>query len=76
MQLPWPSIGVSRFDMASNLFGYMPLGALLFVAAWRHGVRALPAAAAAIAIGALLSFSMEVMQNFLRDACLRCSTSR
>jgi VanZ family protein len=65
VRLPWTRAGVTRFDMASNVIGYMPLGALLFIAACRHGARALTAAAVAIVIGVALSYAMEVAQQFV-----------
>ena len=64
LALPWPRWW-TRFDLAINLLGYIPLGALLFGAQVRNGTglrRALPLAVAA---GAGLSLAMEFLQNFL-----------
>lgn len=61
---PW-SHWWSGFDLVANLLGYMPLGALVFGALVRTGTRAPRAAVLALAAGALLSFAMEFLQNFL-----------
>ena len=53
------------FDVVSNLLGYLPLGFLLFVALIRSGRGAGAAAALAWAGGAALSFTLEVLQNYL-----------
>ena len=53
------------FDVVSNLLGYLPFGFLLFVALIRSGRRTGEAAAIACAGGAALSFSLEVLQNYL-----------
>jgi VanZ family protein len=55
----------SRFDIVSNLLGYLPLGFLLFVALIRSGRRARDAAALACGGGSALSFALEVLQNYL-----------
>jgi len=55
----------TRFDLVSNLLGYLPLGTLLFGALVRSGLRSSRAAAITVAAGALLSFTMETLQNFL-----------
>lgn len=62
--LPWPRWW-TRFDLVSNLLGYLPLGLLLFVAAVRSGWRARLAWPVACAAGLLLSLLMESLQNFL-----------
>jgi VanZ family protein len=64
LQLPWPPWR-NRFDEVSNLLGYMPLGALLFVAALRSGRTTAAAWAAALLFSALLSFAVEVAQAFV-----------
>ena len=64
LQLPWPPWR-DRFDEASNLLGYVPLGGLLFVAVMRSGGDALEGLAIAVVCGAGLSFAVEVTQNFL-----------
>jgi uncharacterized integral membrane protein (TIGR00701 family) len=53
------------FDVIANLLGYLPLGALVFGAFVRSGHRPGPSIAAAVGTGAVLSFSMELLQNFL-----------
>ena len=58
---PW----VVPFDTWSNLLGYLPLGALLLIAARRSGMATLPALLLACALPALLSYGTEVAQNFL-----------
>jgi VanZ family protein len=62
--LPWPRYW-TNFDLAANLLGYVPLGALVFGAIVRSGGRAKPAILLAVAAGALWSFAMEFTQNFL-----------
>ena len=64
MLLGWPHWW-TWFDLVSNLLGYMPFGFLLFVAMVRSGAPAPRSAWAACAIGTLLSFSMETLQNYL-----------
>jgi VanZ family protein len=61
---PWSRYW-SRFDIVSNLLGYMPLGALAFAGAVRSGWRAKLALLTACAAGAALSLSMETLQNYL-----------
>ena len=62
--LPWPRWW-TWFDLVTNLLGYMPLGALVFGALVRSGVRIGPSIALACVAGAGLSFSMEFLQNYL-----------
>ncbi len=64
LTLPWPRWWTG-FDLVSNLLGYMPLGALLFVALVRSAWRARLAWPAATALAGALSFTMELLQNFL-----------
>ena len=64
LQLPWPPWR-DRFDEAANLVGYMPLGALLFVAVVRSGGSAVQGLTAAVLCSAGLSYAVEVTQNFL-----------
>jgi VanZ family protein len=64
LRLPWPP-WTGSFDAISNLVGYMPLGALLFIAVLRSGGGLRLAAAAALLGSAGLSFTVEVTQNFL-----------
>ncbi|MES2959574.1 MAG: VanZ family protein [Pseudomonadota bacterium] len=64
LQLPWPPWR-NTFDEVSNLLGYVPLGALLFVAVLRSGGTAWRALTVALLASAALSFSVELAQNFL-----------
>ena len=62
--LVWPPW---RDDVDSwfNLLGYLPLGALLLIAARRSGVRTLPSLLLAVGGPTLLSYAMEVLQHFV-----------
>jgi len=62
--LSWPRYWTG-FDVLSNLLGYLPLGFLVFVALVRIGHETRSAAWPALAVGALLSLAMEVLQNYL-----------
>lgn len=62
--LGWPRWWTS-FDLISNLLGYLPLGFLYFAALVRSGRPAGRSAWIASALGTLLSFSMEFLQNYL-----------
>jgi len=62
--LPWQRYWTA-FDVVSNLLGYMPLGALAVGALVRSGRRVTVAFAVALLAGALLSFLMESLQNWL-----------
>jgi VanZ family protein len=53
------------FDRWSNLLGYLPLGALLLMAARRSGWRLGTALALGLLAPALLSYGMEFAQQFL-----------
>lgn len=64
LTLPWPPYWTS-FDLAANLLGYVPLGALVFGAIVRSGGRAKPALLLALAAGAGWSLGLEFLQNFL-----------
>lgn len=64
MGLPWPRRW-TWFDLLANLFGYMPLGALIFGALVRTGNPPNPSLGAAFVLGTLLSFTMEFLQNYL-----------
>lgn len=59
------AIHQSAFDVGSNLFGYMPLGALLTLAGLRSGVPPLRALLAAVAASVALSYGCEVLQQFV-----------
>jgi VanZ family protein len=54
----------TMFDLLTNIAAYIPLGVLIVFALYPH-VRRIPAAVLAIAAGALLSGTMEIVQNFL-----------
>jgi VanZ family protein len=62
--LPWPK-GRLRFDELSNFLGYVPIGALLVIAVLRSGGGRWGAVAAALGLSALLSYSVELAQQFL-----------
>lgn len=64
LALPWPRYW-TWFDLAANLLGYIPLGALIFGALVRSGGRARPSLWLALAAGTSLSLAMELLQNFL-----------
>lgn len=64
LTLPW-SRWWTWFDLVSNLLGYLPLGALIFGAGVRTGMRSRSALLLAFALGTLLSLAMETLQNFL-----------
>jgi VanZ family protein len=61
---PWSTYW-TLFDLMANLMAYVPLGALLCVAQLREGASPWRAFAAAAAAGALLSWTMELLQNLL-----------
>jgi VanZ family protein len=62
--LPWPRWWTG-FDLAANLVGYAPLGALIFGAQVRGGRRPQRAMASAWLLASLLSLAMELLQNLL-----------
>jgi VanZ family protein len=62
--LPWPPWR-TPFDVWSNMLGYLPLGALLYVAMVRAGRAAWLAALLALAVASTLSYGAEVVQQFL-----------
>jgi VanZ family protein len=62
--LPWPRWR-NRFDEWSNFAGYLPFGALLFVARVRGGARSGASLAWAIVLPAAWSFLLEVLQGFI-----------
>lgn len=64
VRLDWPP-WVVEFDLWSNGLGYLPLGALLLIAARRGGLRLMPALLGAVLLPALLSYVMEVLQHFV-----------
>ena len=62
--LPWPP-WVDVFDQWANLVGYLPLGALLLIAARRSGRAPWVALAAGLLLPSALSYATEVTQTFL-----------
>ena len=66
---PWPPRWV-RYDVLTNLLAYLPFG--FFVGLTPRHRRPVAVLAAAVGIGALLSFTMETLQTFLpgRDASM------
>src|SRR6218665_373440 len=64
LSLPWPKWW-DRFDIVANLLGYLPLGALVYVAVRRSGRRARVAALLAVVLPSLLSLALELLQNYL-----------
>jgi VanZ family protein len=64
LALPWPPWR-DPFDWWVNLLGYLPLGALLMIAARRSGLGMLPSLLIAVGAPTLLSAGAEVLQNFL-----------
>jgi VanZ family protein len=62
--LGWPRYWTA-FDLVANLLGYLPFGFLLFLALVRGGRSIGAAALLACAGGTLLSFMLEVLQNYL-----------
>ncbi len=61
---PWPRWWTA-FDLAANLIGYVPLGALVFGALVRTGAESRHAVPLALLVSVALSFTMEFLQNFL-----------
>lgn len=61
---PWPKYH-PRFDVWANFLGYLPLGALVFVALLRRGQGAVAAGLAATALPSAMSWTMEFVQHFL-----------
>jgi VanZ family protein len=64
LTLPWPHWW-TWFDLVTNLVGYIPFGALVFGALVRSDVPVRPSMLLACAAGAVLSLTMELLQNFL-----------
>jgi VanZ family protein len=59
------SLHQSTFDIESNLLGYLPLGGLFAMAALRSAWSARAAVATALVASAALSYSCEVLQQFV-----------
>lgn len=66
LALPWPRARIP-FDLWSNFLGYMPLGLLGVLALQRAGQGPGPALLAAAGLGAVLSYGLEVTQQFLPE---------
>lgn len=64
LRLPWPAYHV-RFDIVANFAGYLPLGALAYFAGVRNGARPGLALALAALLPWVLSYALEVVQQFL-----------
>jgi VanZ family protein len=64
LALPWPPWR-DPFDVWANVLGYLPLGALLFVAQARTGRTAWRALLFAVLVPAALSYATEVTQQFI-----------
>lgn len=64
LSLSWPRYWTG-FDVVANVIGYMPLGALVCVAMSRAGHAPARGMLTAVVIGALLSLTMETLQNYL-----------
>lgn len=63
-ELPWPHYW-GRLDIWANAVGYVPLGFLGGVVAWRHGRGAGWAAFWGGVMPSLLAYTLEVLQHFL-----------
>ena len=67
LALPWPRARIP-FDLWSNFLGYAPLGLLGVLALKPAGARgAVAAVMSAAGAGAMLSYALEVTQQFLPD---------
>lgn len=64
LSLPWPKWW-NRLDAVANLIGYLPLGALVYIAALRSGRGRGTAAVIGVALPSLMSLVMELLQNYL-----------
>jgi VanZ family protein len=64
LRLPWPP-WLDRLDAATNFFGYLPMGALTYGAVVRGGGSRRTAWLLALVVAALLSYGVEVAQQFL-----------
>ncbi len=61
---PWPRY-VVKFDVWTNVLGYMPLGFWLALAALRSGAARTPSWLLAFSAACALSFAMECLQSWL-----------
>lgn len=66
LALPWPRARIP-FDLWSNFLGYMPLGLLGVLALQRAGGAGAAVTAVTAGGGAVLSYALEVTQQFLPD---------
>ena len=64
LRLPWPP-WLIRFDIATNLLGYLPLGALLCGARLRGGGGVRASLFWAVLAASVLSYTLEVLQSFV-----------
>ncbi|HEY2979093.1 MAG TPA: VanZ family protein [Burkholderiaceae bacterium] len=64
LHLPWPR-WFPTFDLVANLLGYLPMGALLYLAVVRSGGGRGSALALAVLAPSALSYAMEVTQQLL-----------
>ena len=64
LSLPWPRWWVG-FDVAANLLGYLPLGALIYAGVARSGRGRWRAGMAAVLLPSMLSLALELAQNYL-----------
>ena len=64
VQLPWTR-WLGSFDVTLNVLGYLPLGALVTLAGLRSGWKLRWALLAAVLLPGLLSYTTEVLQQFL-----------
>jgi VanZ family protein len=64
LALPWPPWR-DPFDIWSNVLGYLPMGALLYIANVRAGRPAWQAFGLALLLAAALSYAAELTQQFM-----------
>jgi VanZ family protein len=63
-RLAWPQYW-SQFDIWANAAGYLPLGLLVFAAAWRSGLGVGAALLLAALLPSLTAYSLEILQRFV-----------
>lgn len=64
VRLEWPRYW-SAFDVWANAAGYVPLGLLVFAAAWRSGAGGRKAIVLGLLLPALLAYTLELAQRFV-----------
>jgi len=64
LRLVWPQYW-SRFDIWANAAGYLPLGLLVFLAAWRSGAAGGTALLLAALAPSLAAYCLEITQRFV-----------